>query len=68
MLYLFCPCLLCAQSLMEVKSDTLYSEALSQVRSFRVAWPKDMPSDTKYLGQTIGPRSAVPASQTVKPR
>ncbi len=48
MLYLFCPCLLCAQSLMEVKSDTLYSEALSQVRSFRIAWSKDMPSDTKY--------------------
>ncbi len=40
--------MLCAQSIMEVKTDTIYSEAFNQVRSFRVALPKDMPSDTKY--------------------
>lgn len=42
------PYTLPAQTIMEIKKDTLYSEAYGQERPFRIAFPTDMPSDTEY--------------------
>ncbi len=47
-LYLLFPYMLFAQSNMEVRNETIYSEAFAQERSFRIAMPKNMQSDTKY--------------------